>query len=147
MKVILLAEVSKVGHKFDIKEVSDGYAANFLFPRGLAETATKKRIQEIESRKESQQKKVEEGQAHVEELAKKLAGSTIELKVKASEQGHLFKGLRKEDIEKAVAEKIGFPVPENLLVFTEPLKEVGEHTVSIDTGATKNTFTLKVEAA
>lgn len=146
MKVILLTEVPKVGHKFDVKDVSDGYAQNYLLPRNLAEVATKKKLAALTAQKEEQK---EEQVATREQLKKdlaKLSGKVIEMQAKANEQGHLFQGLHKKDVVQALAKQEGVHLPENLFVFEEPIKEVGDHVITVEADGNKNTFTLEVKA-
>src|SRR6266850_366694 len=98
MKVILLKNVDKLGKKFDIKEVSNGHALNLLMPQGLAIAATPAAIKRVEAEKA---KSEGERKVHEELLIQNLAaieGATVSISGKANDKGHLFAGLKAEDI-------------------------------------------------
>lgn len=138
MKIILLQSVQKIGKKFDIKNVSDGYALNYLFPKGLAEKATPQKIEQLELKK----KQSDDDQKVQDDLllkeAEKLNGKTVELKVKANEQGHLFEGIHKD----VIVEALGGKFNEDQIVLENPIKEVGEFTIPLTIG--DNSFVLSV---
>ena len=147
MKVIFLQDVPKVGQSSDLKDVSDGYAVNFLFPRGLAERATEQRLQELEKQQRAHAAtSAAAAQKHINAL-EKLSGKTIEMRVKANEHGHLFKGLHKKDVLQALQTTTGAAIPENVLELTLPIKEVGEYALSATVEGTTAQFTLAVKSA
>lgn len=132
MKVILLKDVQKVGKKFDVKDVSDGYALNFLIPQGKAKTATPDGLSKVESLKA-----YAEGERKVQEdlLAKNLHeidGKSIQIKEKANDKGHLFGSLHKERIAEILSETIHSSIEPSFVVLNKPIKEVGEHEVVIE---------------
>ena len=90
MKVILLADVKKLGKKDQTIEVSDGYAVNFLFPRHLAVQVTKKSVEVLENQQEARRENDAKMKADAQELAKKLDGITLVFKVKTGREGKLF---------------------------------------------------------
>ena len=90
MKVILLTDVKNLGKAWEIKDVSDGYARNFLFPNNLAETATPDLIKKAEQKKALKVKKAEEDLMKVEKLASLLEGLLVKVKAKANDEGKLF---------------------------------------------------------
>lgn len=142
MKIILLKDVPKVGRKYETKEVSEGYAANLLIPRGLAVAATSSTIKaiNIEKAKLEGEKKI-----HDELLIKTLNdldGKTITLKEKVNEKGHLFAGLHKPELLKAIKDQTRLELNEEHVLLDKPIKEAGEHTVELR-GAGK-TAALKV---
>ena len=96
MRVIFLQDVPRVGKRNDIKEISDGYALNFLFPRKLATPATSKAVAELEQRKKEivVEREVEENllMRNLEEIK----GKTITISGKANEKGHLFSAIHKK---------------------------------------------------
>jgi len=125
-----------MGRKFDVKNVADGYAMNFLFPRKLAEMATETRLTELE---EMRKQKEAEALAQEEALARKidaLRGSRIEIKAKATEKGGLFKSVDTEAIARAIQEQKSLEIGPELIKLEHPLKTVGEHTVGL-VGKTK----------
>ena len=147
MKIILLEDVEKVGEAGDIKEVSDGYARNFLFPQKLAELATAENIQKIEAEKIRQAKVAEQDLIFTEKIADQLNGTEIELAAKVNEAGKLYAGVQKKEIIEALRE-LKFPVPENLddkmIELSEHIKTLGEHTAKI-IFAPNEEIILKVE--
>ena len=107
MKVILKADVKGTGKKGDIVEVSDGFAKNFLFKKGLAETATASGINEISQKKAAEQfHKAEEIKA-IKELAESLKGQSVEVGIKVGENGKVF-GSVTSALVAAALEKNGF---------------------------------------
>ncbi len=132
MKVILLKDVAKVGKKFDVKDVSDGYALNFLIPQGKAKTATTDGLAKVETLKA-----YAEGERKVQEdlLSKNLHeidGKSIEIKEKANDKGHLFGSLHRERIAEILSLSIHSSIEPSFVVLPKPIKETGEHEVVIE---------------
>lgn len=147
MKIVLCTDVPKIGKKNEVKEVSDGYAANYLFPKGLAERATEKRVERIQI-----DKKAGEADKEVQhELLKKnlqaLKGATITLSEKANEQGHLYEGVHIPELLSALKEQAHIDLAEEHIVLEHPIKEVGEHIIPILVGESKGSFTIAITAA
>ena len=125
MKIILLKDLHKVGKKYDIVTVADGYAINSLIPTKVAEIATAKVVEKYT--------KLHEAEAAVkllreEELVKELgsiAQKQFTIEAKANDQGHLFASVHKEEIGTVTG------VDPMYITITTPIKEVGEHTVSV----------------
>ena len=146
MKIILLKDVPKVGRRYDIKEVSEGYALNMLIPRGLAQVATPQMVQKIEAEKA---KDLAQKQIQNELLLKNLEiikGTTISFKEKANDKGHLFAGLTKETINEELKKQTKFNIDSESIKLDKPIKEVGEHKIQIEVLGKKAEFTLVVEA-
>ena len=146
MKVILLRDVAKIGQKFDTKNVSDGYALNFLIPNGLAEMATAKVLSRVDmmKKRDSEEKKIREGL-----LAKNLADlkdTQIEIKEKANEQGHLFAGVHKEEIIAELKKQTRLDILPEYLELEKPIKQTGEYTIHVKVGDAKAAFKLQVGA-
>lgn len=131
MKIILLQDVPKTGRKYDIKNVSSGYARNFLFPRGLAELATFDKIKSAEIiEKQAEQKRAVQSNI-LDKNIDSLEGLIIEIKEKANEKGHLFAGIHKKEISKILREKKHLDVPIELIELDEPIKETGKHKIKV----------------
>ncbi len=132
MKVILLQNVSKLGQKGEIKNVSEGYANNFLLPRGLAKFASTNEIKRLQ--KESQKK--EETQMKIQEETKKIlddiSGSKITIKEKANEKGHLFAQVHIKEIADAISKQLGFDISEDWINLKNPIKEIGEFNINLE---------------
>lgn len=146
MKVILLNDVKGSGKKYEVKEVSDGYAMNFLLPNKLAERATPERIKNVVELKLGQ---FEAGQVQADLLEKNLKTlSKIQLEVteKANEKGHLFKGITPEIIVGELKNQVHITLPAHAIVLEKPIKEAGEHTINVVVGESKTTFKLVVTA-
>lgn len=144
MKIILLKDVAKVGRKYDIKDVADGYALNLLIPRGLAQTATKDSIARVEKLKSNDlaDKKIQEELLLKNlEVIKKLK---IEIKEKANDKGHLFAGVTKERIKEEITKATRLNLDVDSIVLDKPLKEVGEHKVSIEVQGKTADFTVNI---
>ncbi len=145
MKVILLKDVLKVGQKYDIKEVSSGFANNFLFPQKLAEVATKKALARLENRTRAIDT---EKNIQSDLLAKNiedLNGTKIVMQEKANEQGHLFAGIHKDEIIPEIKKQTQLEVEAEMIELEEPIKELGEYKLVVARGDKKATFTLIVE--
>ena len=146
MKVILLNDIPKVGRRYEIKSVSDGYAQNNLIPAGkaiVATAASEKKVELLRKQHESEEK------IKVDLLHKNfssLEGVSIELKAPANEKGHLFSGIHTAEVVKALLEQKRLDVPLTSIVLEKPIKEVGDHKIEVMVGDKKGTFNLKISA-
>lgn len=131
MKVILLQDVENLGIKNDIKDVADGFARNFLFPKDLAKPATEAAIKQSEQEKEFMAKKAEEDLAATELVASQLDGQEIEILAKTEESGKLYGSITAAKIAKALKDK-GFDIKSKQVKLAEPIKETGESEVIIE---------------
>lgn len=144
MKVILLKDVQKVGKKFDIKDVADGFALNSLIPKGLAKIADKSGVKQVEETKakEAKEKKMIEDALNSHFVL--LKDSVVEIKAKGSEKGHLFASIHNNDIIDACGKFFKKDVDARILAQSHTIKESGNHSIEIKAGDKKATFTLKV---
>ena len=131
MKIILNQDVSKVGKKYEVKNVADEHALNFLIPRGLAVAATVGALKKLEIARTmvAVEKKVQEDL--LLKNLKSLDGAKIEIAEKANDKGHLFAGLHKEQIIPEIKKQTGFDVLPEFLILEKPIKEIGEQTIEI----------------
>jgi len=146
MKIILLKDVQKLGRKFDTKEVSSGHALNLLIPQGLAITATPEAVKRIKSEKDKM-----EGERKIQEdLVAKNIHSLNEVVLtitgKANAKGHLFAGLHREVIAAELASQAQIQVDPSFIMIEHPIKEVGEHKVTVTAAGKSATFTLVIKA-
>lgn len=132
MKVIFTQDVRGVAKKYDVKEVSDGYARNFLFVNQLAEPATPEAIKKIETMRAEHEKEDREAHGHLEALAQKIATTKIQFELKADKSGGPFGSVNKETILKALREHKLIGAERIDLDLKYPIKEFGEYTVPID---------------
>ena len=148
MKVILLADIKKVGRKYDVVNVSDGHGLNFLIPQGKAIAATGAKIKWAEEAKKSA---VSEKEVQANLLAKNLdtlSKAEIGMSAKVNEEGHLFAGIHEIDIAKALSEKTNLQIdPDFIKLEEKAIKEVGEHEIKVVAGDVETTFKLTVTAA
>jgi len=130
MRVILLQDIEKLGKKYDVKEVADGYARNFLIPKGLAKIATKENLKWLETQKEIEVKKAEEELKKVQKTASTIDGQEIIIPVKVGEEGQLFESITSQKIAEKLKE-LGFDIKKTQIDLIEPIKELGEFPVKI----------------
>ncbi|AEI15767.1 50S ribosomal protein L9 [Flexistipes sinusarabici DSM 4947] len=130
MKVIFLKDVKGTAHEGDVKEVKDGYARNYLMPKGLVAPATEANLKKLESRKDKIKAKEETKLSAAKEKAEKLSSLEINLTMKAGEKGRLFGAVTSQDIADAISEQ-GIDVDKKDIELKNPIKETGEHTVTI----------------
>lgn len=129
MKVILKVDVAGQGKKGEIINASDGYARNYLFKNNLATEATASNLNSINIANAAIEHRKEVSRAESQELAKKIAATTITIKIKVGENGKLFGALNTLDIAKAL-EEMGIIIDKKKIVITEPIKSLGIHTVA-----------------
>ncbi|HBA45929.1 50S ribosomal protein L9 [Candidatus Nomurabacteria bacterium RIFCSPLOWO2_02_40_28] len=145
MRVIFLKDVPRVGRKYDIKEVNDGYAMNFLLPRKLAMTATPKAVAELELKKKEIviEREVQENLLlkNLEEIKDKV----LHMTGKTDEKGHLFSGIRARDIVEAMKTEYHADINEGAIKLEKPIKEIGEFTIPLEIQGKKSFFKLVVE--
>ena len=144
MKVILLQDVAKVGKKFDVKEISDGFALNFLIPQKKAKPATANAIKELESAKKKNDEIEQIKEAGLIESIKALKDDTITVYAKISEEGSLFAKIGKKEIINSIKDQKALEIEEDNIVLEKPIKEGGEHTIEIKANGDKATFKLNI---
>lgn len=130
MKVILLKDVSGVGRAGDVKEVSDGYARNFLIGRNLAIAATQSQVDKVQKEKKEHSEKIAREFSRLEKAVKSLQNKSITLKGKAN-GNNLFAAFRETDIIHKIKEQFGFDLSPKQIKLTESLKSIGEHTAEV----------------
>jgi len=130
MKIILLQNVDNLGQKNEVKEVKDGFARNFLIPKGLAKPATKKNLEWSETQKETEVKEAEEELKKVQERAETIDGQEIVILVKVGDNEQLFESITPQKISEKLKE-LGFDIKKNQIVMAEPIKELGEFPIKI----------------
>lgn len=130
MKVIFLQDVKGQGKKGQIKEVSEGYASNFLIPRGLVRPATDGNVKTLEQQKKSEEKRKEQEKIDAEKLAATLAESTVELKTKAGENGRLFGAVTTKQIGEAL-QAVGIKIDKRKIELSEPIRTLGYTNVTV----------------
>lgn len=145
MQVILLKDVAGTGVKGALKNVSDGYAINFLFPRKLAVLATPQNVEKIKLEKINTEKETQIQNDLLEKNFRDLDGKAITIKVKAGETGHLFAGIHKNKIVELVKSELGIDIPEEFITLDQPIKSVGVHPINASYKVIHTTLNLIVE--
>ncbi len=145
MRVIFLKDIPRVGKKYAIKEVNDGYAMNFLLPRRLAQTATPKAVAELEMKKKEIAIEREVQESLLFKNLEEIKGKAITIKGKANELGHLFSAIHKKEIIEAMKEQNHADIGEEFIVLEKPIKAVGEFEILISVKGKKSSFKLVVE--
>ena len=130
MKIILLDDVAKVGRRGEVRDVSDGYARNFLIPKKLAMTATSGNLKNLDVIKKNQDAKAARIKTDAEGLKARIEGLTYEEKRQAGEEGKLFGSVTSQDIA-AFLDQHKLGIERRRISLDEPIKTLGEHTVAI----------------
>jgi len=130
MKVILREDVKSLGRVGEVVNVSDGYARNFLFPKRFALEANTKNLKEFEHNKKVILEKTAKIKASVKSLADQMAAVSITIKAKSGEDEKLFGSVTNMDIAEALAAQ-GYEIDKKKIVIDEPIKRLGEYSVSI----------------
>ena len=143
MKVILLTDIPKVGNKYDVKEFKEGYAQNVLLAKGLACLATKQELAKLEDRRKKTEKKKQEENKIFTDLISKVGDTTITIKAKANEKGHLFKAVSPHEVAIAIKEITGIDIDEKSLTMNH-IKNIGIHNIFIKRGNQKGECQIEV---
>jgi large subunit ribosomal protein L9 len=130
VKVILRADVADVGKKGDIVEVADGFARNYLVPKGFALKATNGNIEQAASMRRARDIRDAKDRGAAEEVAQKLVPKIITVKAKAGAEGRLFGSVTSTDVATAVQEQTGIELDRRKLHLDEPIKSLGTHQVA-----------------
>lgn len=131
MKVILLQDVKKFGAKGDVKEVAEGYARNFLFPRKLAVEATEGTMKDLALKKASEAKKKAQAVEDAKKLADRIEKLNLKLLTKVGEGGKLFGSITSKDIAEAVRAQFNIEVDKKKINLDNPIKSLGIYTVTV----------------
>lgn len=132
MKIILLKDVKGLGKKYEVKDVSDGYARHYLIPRGLVKPATAAELKKLEKMKAQIEKEDAETKKRLEELARRINDRYIEFHLKTDKSGTVFGSVTKEMILKALREHDLVTVDRVDVELNHPIKEIGDHLVTVD---------------
>lgn len=143
MKVILQQDVKGQGKKGELKEVSDGYARNFLFPKKLAVEATADNINTMKLQEKAKQAQIAKEKAEAKENADKLKECTVKIAAKAGSNGKLFGAVTSKEISDALAAQYKIEIEKNKIVQAEPIKTYGSFEVKVKLGY-EISATLKV---
>jgi len=130
MKVILLQDIEKIGKKYDIKDVSNGFARNFLLPQGLAKIADEDNLEWAKAQMDSKEEKAKTELEQTGDMVNQLDGYEIEIPVKVGDKGQLFEKVSSKKITEALQAQ-GFKVKNNQIELENDIHEAGEFDVKI----------------
>jgi large subunit ribosomal protein L9 len=131
MKIILSSDVDKLGRKGDVVTVADGYARNYLLPKGLALAATKGSLRQAELMQKARLEKEERARAEAAARVEALAASPVYISARAGEGGRLFGSVTSSDIARAVEEQLGQSIDRHDIRLEEPIRRLGKFDVEI----------------
>ena len=134
MKVVFNEDVRGQGKKGEIKDVSDGYARNYLLPRKLASVATPDAINAIKLKEKAKAAQAAKEKAIAQEYAQKLEAVQVTVRAKSGGSGKLFGAVTSETISKALKEQFDMDIEKNKIVQSEPIKSYGSYTVKAKLG-------------
>jgi large subunit ribosomal protein L9 len=148
MKVILIKDLKGTGFAGDIVNVSDGYARNFLFPKGIAKEASAQNLNVAKQQQQANEKRRMLERLSAEEAAKRLNGLKVVVKAKCGENGRLFGSITAKEISDAILEQHGIEIDKKRIVMDDHIKELGETQLSVKVYAGISAdITVSVEAA
>ena len=131
MKIILQKPVDKLGVPGDVVDVADGYARNYLMPRGLAVKATKGGVKHVDSLQRAHTVRVNAAKAEAEQVAQRLIASPVSVPAHAGEEGKLFGSVTPADVAAAIESQTGIRVDRHDVHMDEPIRSVGVHEVKV----------------
>lgn len=131
MKVVLRKDVDKLGEAGSVQDVSGGYARNFLIPKGLAVYATEGELKMAAHNQAVKDRKIERQEQQLQSLADKIEGLNLTFETRASESGQLFGSIGSADIAAQITEKIGEEIDRRKVELSDPIRTLGEHSVSV----------------
>jgi large subunit ribosomal protein L9 len=144
MKVIFIKDVKGQGKKGQVKEVSEGYASNFLLPRGLVRPATDGNVKTLENQAAAEQRRKDNEKEEAQQLGKKIDELTLTMKAKAGEGGRLFGAITSKQIAETLASTQSISIDKRKIELGEPIRHLGVFQVSIKLH-TEVKATLKVQ--
>ena len=131
MRVLLLKDIKRLGNAGQIKEVADGYARNYLIPRGLAVLATPGAKRRTEVQQAIAKQREDRVRTDGEALTERLSETTLTFKVMASDKGRLYGSVTTADIAAQIEKQTGHPVDKRKVQLDEPIRLLGSHQVPV----------------
>ena len=131
MKIILHKQVENLGDPGEVVQVADGYARNYLFPRGLAGPATKGAVKHAERVRAQAEERIAKGKEEAESTAARLAKAPVRMTAQAGEDGKLFGSITGHHIAEQIQEQLGEKVDHRDVRLDEPIRSLGAHTVKV----------------
>jgi len=145
MKVILRHDVQSLGEAGEVKNVSDGYARNYLIPKGLAILATSGELKVLAENQKVRDRKIAYQEQDLQELSDRIGTVRLEFEARAGDQGRLFGSVTAGDIADKLSSTVKHEIDRRKVVLEEPIRTSGEHKVTINlVGKLKPTITVVV---
>jgi large subunit ribosomal protein L9 len=131
MEIILLEDVKKLGKKGEVVKVNDGYARNFIIPKGLGVEATNQSKNELKLQKAAEVKRKEEQLEEAKIFAEKINNTTVIIEVKSGDGGRMFGSVSTKEIAKTAKDKLGLDIDKKKMQLNEPIKTLGTHIIPV----------------
>jgi len=131
MKVVLRKDVEKLGEAGSVQTVADGYARNYLIPKGLAVVATAGELKVVAENSRVREMKIARQERQLQDLADKISGQRLTFTMRSGEQGRLYGSITSGDIAEKLSAAIGQEIDRRKVVLAEAIRHTGEHTVSV----------------
>ena len=131
MKIILRADVDRVGNKGDLLDVADGYARNYLLPRGLALAATSGALAQAESMREARNRRDAADRESAEAVRDRLSSTVVRIPAQSGTDGRLFGSVTAADVADAIVAQLGVELDRKRLHLEEPIRALGVHDVTL----------------
>jgi large subunit ribosomal protein L9 len=147
MKVVLKKDVPSLGKAGELKEVADGYGANYLIPRGLASAASKTAVRNVEAQQAAQSRRQSRLDEEHKELADRVEKTPVTVKAKTGEHGRLYGSVTSADIADALTKALGTEMEKRAIDLEEPIRTLGEHKVKVHVAPLITTTLTVVVAA
>lgn len=132
MKIVLRQDVPKLGEAGSVRDVADGYARNYLIPRGLAVVATPGELKTAANNQQVQARKIAREEEKLQSLADRIAGQRLEFTARAGEQGRLYGSITAADVAEKLSAAVGEEIDRRKVALEEPIRTVGEHRVTVN---------------
>jgi len=134
MKIVLMADVPNLGSAGEVKDVADGYARNFLMPKGFATVATKGLIKQAQERAEAQRKRDLRARNDADAMSQRINGQTVRFVVKVGELDRLYGSITNVDVAEKLGAQIGAEVDRRRVELGDPIKRAGVYSVVVNLG-------------
>ncbi len=145
MKVVLRQDVENLGEKGSVKNVADGYARNYLIPRGMAVVATPGELKVVATNEAVKQRKIARQEQELQGLADRINGQKLVFEARAGSNGRLFGSITNGDIAEKLSKAVGTEIDRRKIVIEEPIRTTGNHEVTVNLiGKLRPTVTVTV---
>jgi large subunit ribosomal protein L9 len=132
MKIVHRQDVENLGEKGSVKNVADGYARNYLIPRGMAVVATPGELKVVATNEAVKQRKISRQEQELQGLADRINGQTLEFEARAGSNGRLFGSITNGDIAEKLSKAVGAEIDRRKIVIDEPIRTTGDHPVTVN---------------